>query len=93
MAADYMVLDWGGEATIHLKPGMAWLLYVDDGPGGPCGQDSRTTCPHAQFHTFPDEDAMRAFVATEPFRNPRHRMFYGIVGEWTTPGVMAVIQH
>jgi len=38
---------------------MGWILYRDNGPGGPCGQSCSATCSHSILALFPDEDAMR----------------------------------
>ena len=35
------------------------LVYLDDGPSGPCGQSMSITSPHTRVHIFEDEDALR----------------------------------
>ena len=77
---------------IELKPGMAWALVVDDGPGGPCGQSMRTTCPHARFFVWPNEAAMRKTIEEKNLgrRGSRERSWHGVVGEWASGGVFGV---
>lgn len=85
---------YGHGVTVDLQPGMAWALYADDGPGGPCGQSMRTTCPHSVLHVWPNEDAMRAALADGHIgRNKKARVIYGVVDEWTSPGVFQVRIH
>lgn len=86
---------YGRGVTIDLKPGTAWMLYMDDGPGGPCGQSMRTTCPHGVLHVWPNEDAMRAAMAASGSvgRNKKAKVMYGVVDEWTSPGVFQVRIH
>lgn len=82
---------YGQELTLNLRPGNAWALYMDDGPGGPCGQSMRTTCPHSVLYIWPDEASMRKAMETKNLgRNKRARWMYGVVGEWTTPGVFQI---
>ena len=85
---------YGHGVTIDLKPGMAWALYFDDGPSGTCAQSMRVTCPHSVFHVWPNEDAMRDAVSNVHLgRNKTARIFYGVVDEWTSPGVFQVRIH
>jgi hypothetical protein len=85
---------YGTGANINLKPGNAWLLYNDNGPTGPCGQDGRTTSPLAELHIFDNEDAMREF-ATNEFkpRSKKGQASYGVVDEWYSSRVLRVVQH
>jgi hypothetical protein len=54
----------------------------------------RTTCPHSTLHVFDDEEQMRAFIASGMVaRNDKHRIQYGVVDEWTSPGVFNIITH
>lgn len=78
---------------IELKPGMAWVLYSDNGPGGPCGQGMRTTCPHTYLMTWPNEDAMREAMKDNKWRNKKHTVMCGVVGEYTSGGLFRIIQH
>ena len=82
---------YGEGITIELKPGMAWALYSDNGPGGPCGQSCRTTCPHSVLAIWPDEDAMRATLANGIGRNKKARVMTGVVDEYTSGGVFRVM--
>ena len=77
--------------TIDLKPGTAWMLYSDTGPGGPCGQSCRTTCPHAVFSIWPNEEAMRVELENGIGRNKKCRLMWGVVGEYTSGGVFRVL--
>ena len=79
------------ELILDLKKGQGWVLYFDNGPSGPCGQSFRTVCPHAELHVFNDEDSLREFLASKPFRNPKGMQMLGVVGEWTSPGVFSVV--
>jgi len=85
----------GRGVIINMKPGAAWMLYLDDGPGGPCGQSMRVTCPHGFLHIWPNEDAMRAALPASGSvgRNKKARVMYGVVDEWTSPGVFQVKIH
>lgn len=71
---------------LQLKPGMAWCLYSDEGPNGPCGQSMDTTCPHAYLAIWPNEDSMRAAMESGKAGRggKRERVMWGVVGEWTT---------
>lgn len=85
---------YGASASIELKPGMAWMLYFDDGPGGPCGQDGRTTCPHAYLAIWPDEDAMREALKDGKYgRNRKARTMYGVVDNWSANGIFSLTTH
>jgi len=81
---------YGEGITIELKPGMAWALYTDNGPGGPCGQGSRTTCPHSVLSIWPNEDAMRKTLAEGIGRNKKGSVMTGVVDEWTSCGLFRV---
>ena len=83
---------YGAGVSIDLKPGMAWALYCDDGPGGPCGQSMRTTCPHSVLMTWPTEAAMREDMDGKKWRNQKHRIIWGVVDEYTAGGVFRVVQ-
>lgn len=83
----------GKNVNICLRPGMAWILYSDDGPGGPCGQSMRTTCPHTVLHVFTSEAEMRAYAEEGVGRNKKARVEYGVVDEWTAAGVFQVVMH
>lgn len=84
----------GNALSLTLKPGMYWALYLDDGPGGPCGQSMRTTCPHTVLHVWPDEAAMRAGGGFAKFgRNKNGRWMYGVVDEYTSRGVFRIEIH
>ena len=83
-------LTYGQGVEIKLKPGMAWAIYSDDGPGGPCGQGGRTTCPHTVLMTWPNEEAMRKAREGGIGRNKKHRLMCGVVDEWTSSGVFRV---
>jgi hypothetical protein len=83
---------YGESTAVHFAPGTAWLLYSDAGPGGPCGQGMRTTCPHTYLMTWPNEAAMRQAMQQETWRNKKHQLMYGVVDEYTVGGVFRVIQ-
>jgi hypothetical protein len=85
---------YAAPVLLHLKPGMGWCLYSDEGPSGVCGQSMDTTCPHAYLSVWPNEDAMRAAMeARSPGRRgKRERVMWGVVGEWTT-GKFTVTVH
>ena len=83
---------YGKDVNICLKPGMAWILYSDNGPSGPCGQDMRTTGPHTAFHIFPNEQAMRQALEAGVGRNKiSGHVDYGVVDEWTAASVFQVV--
>lgn len=84
---------YGKDVHVHLKPGMAWVLYTDNGPGGPCGQTMRVTCPHSVLHVFQNEDEMRAYAKEGLGRNKKGRVEYGVVDEWSASGVFQVVIH
>lgn len=85
---------YGQSVLINLKPGMAWALYFDDGPDGPCGQSMRTTCPHSVLHVWPNESDMRIAMQDGHIgRNKKARVMYGVVDEWSSPGVFRVEIH
>ena len=84
---------YGECVSVELKPGMAWALYSDNGPGGPGGQGGRTTCPHSVLHVWPNEDAMRASCADGLGRNKKARIMYGVVDEYTANGLFRVVVH
>ena len=82
---------YGKGVSVELKPGMAWALYADDGPGGPCGQSCRTTCPHSVLAVWPNEDAMRAAMSNGFGRNRKARLMMGVVDDWTSGGNFRVM--
>ena len=75
-------LDEVNAITVRLKAGMAWALYSDTGPEGPCGQSMRTTCAHSYLHVWNTEHEMRAAMDRG-----------GVVGDWTRGGVFGVVLH
>ena len=78
---------------VRLKSGMAWALYSDDGPSGPCGQSMRITCSHSVLHVWDSEFEMRAALEAGIGRNKKARIMCGVVGEWTSRGVFGVVLH
>lgn len=82
---------YGQSINIELKPGMGWSLYMDDGPGGPCGQGMRTTCPHAVLQIWPNQEAMAEGLKKKP-RNKDHKLMWGVVDEYGV-GVFRIIEH
>lgn len=94
MASERIELDMTSSGvTLDLRLGTAWALYVDRGPSGPCGQGMRITCSHAQFHTWPTEDDMRRELPSIRWRNKKHVLFFGVVGEYTSGGAVSVVNH
>jgi hypothetical protein len=85
---------YGKPISVDLKPGTAWAIYMDDGPGGPCGQSMRTTCPHAILCTWPNEDAMREAMKDKNFgRNKKAKVMFGVIDSWSSPGVLTLAIH
>ena len=82
---------YGETASVELRPGMGWALYSDDGPGGPCGQGMRTTCPHTVLMTWPDESSMKESLKVAKWRNKNHRLIFGVVDEYTAGGIFRVV--
>jgi len=82
----------GAGVRIDLRPGMAWVLYSDDGPAGPCAQSVRAMSPKTVLFTFPDEETMRAAMAEKEVRGKLSRLMWGVVDEYTSGGVFRVIQ-
>lgn len=78
--------------TLELKPGMAWAMYMDEGPTGICGQSMSITCPHCVFATWPDEEAMRADVKKIGRGGSKSRIHWGVVGEWGTANC-GIVEH
>jgi len=76
--------------TLNLKPGMAWALYSDNGPGGPCGQSMNITCPHSVFMTWPNEEKMREALKNGIGRNKNAKVLWGVVGDYSTGGIFRV---
>lgn len=70
---------------LTLKPGMAWAMYMDHGPLGPCGQSMSVTCPHCVFAIWPSEPEMRRSMEAGVFRKgSKSNMQYGVIGEYST---------
>ena len=86
-------LDEVNAITVRLKAGMAWALYSDTGPEGPCGQSMRTTCAHSYLHVWNTEHEMRAAMDRGVGRNSKARIMCGVVGDWTSGGVFGVVFH
>lgn len=42
------------------------VVYTDDGPGGPCGQDCVTTSAWTKVHIFESQDAAREWINSNP---------------------------
>lgn len=84
---------YGQGVSVNLKPGMGWALYSDDGPGGPCGQSMRTTCPHTVLMTWPNETAMREALKDRKWRNQKHKLLFGVVDGFTVGGLFRVIEN
>ncbi len=86
-------IDQVDQLTLCLKIGMAWALYADDGPQGPCGQSMRTMCSHSMLHVWDTEAEMREAMNRGIGRNSKARVMCGVVGEWTSGGVFGVVIH
>lgn len=86
-------LTYGHGLTLDLKPGNAWMLYTDDGPTGPGGQDGRTNSPLTLIHTFENEDDMRSFVATFKPRARNGKVSCGVVDGYYAGSVLRFIDH
>jgi hypothetical protein len=80
-----------GTHPLGLQPGQAWVLYWDNGPGGPCGQSMRTTCEHAMLVIFDSETEMRSTLSEGIGRNPTAKRMCGVVGDYTSSGVFRVL--
>ena len=80
--------------TLELREGMAWLLYTDQGPSGPCGQSMRITCPHAILHVWPSEQAMQDWLEVNKAGRTGQRaaIRLGVVGSYSG-GVMRIVNH
>jgi len=86
--------DFHGEpVSITFKPGMAWALYSDEGPTGPCGQSMRITCPHSVLIVWDSEDAMREALREQSVgrKGAKQRLQWGVVGDYTAGGVFTVV--
>jgi hypothetical protein len=84
----------GEGIKIDLPPGAGWVLYADNGPGGPCGQSRSITCPHGLLMAFPNGDTMRQYMENEfQARSQKHWLMWGVVDSYTAGGVFRVIQH
>ena len=84
---------YGEGVRLDLKPGMAWILYTDNGPGGPCGQSMRTTCPHSTLYLYSSEMRMREAIDEGSFiRNKKHRIQFGVVDNYTCGGLFRIVQ-
>lgn len=83
------------QLTLNLEQGMAWALYADDGPGGPCGQSSDITCPHSVFHIWPNVDAMNKDLEASSTigRNKKYRLMCGVIGDWSSGGRFKIKMH
>lgn len=86
-------LDIADSVSINLTAGMAWALYSDTGPSGPCGQSMRTTCAHSVLHVWANERDMREAMKRGIGRNKKARIMCGVVGEWTSGGIFGVVLH
>lgn len=86
-------IDQVDQLTLCLKIGMAWALYADDGPQGPCGQSMRTTCAHSVLHVWNTEAEMREAMERGIGRNKKARIMCGVVGHWISGGVFGVVIH
>ena len=83
---------YSGGLTLTLKPGMAWLIYTDRGPVGPCGQSMSTTCDHSVFAVFESEDQLREYVQSWVRHGKAWNLQYGVIGEWSTGNGAVVVQ-
>jgi len=83
---------YGEGVTIKLKPGMAWALYSDEGPSGPCGQSVRAMSPRTVLMTWPNEAAMRSALEKSTMDGKKKQIKWGVVDEYTAGGIFRVIQ-
>ena len=79
--------------AIELRHGMAWVLYIDDGPSGAGGQSVRDTCPRCSFSLWPNEDQMRASIESAPPKGKNMRIMSGVIGEYTAGGIARICVH
>jgi len=86
-------ITYGQPINLHLSPGTAWCLYWDEGPGGPCGQSMRITCPHAILMTWSNEEDMRSAMETHKWRNKKHKIMWGVIDQWVSGGVFKIINN
>jgi len=78
-----------GEKEIVITDGMAWILYTDQGPSGPCGQLMSITCPHTVLRLWSSEDAMfKELNGREMMslfrRGVRQTVDWGVIGQFST---------
>ena len=83
----------GQPVSITFKPGMAWALYSDEGPTGPCGQSMQITCPHSLLIVWDSEEAMREALREQAIgrKGKKQRLQWGVVGDYTAGGVFTVV--
>lgn len=74
--------------SVSFLPGMAWALYSDDGPSGPCGQSMSITCPWSILYVFKDEDELREAIKNESIgrKGRAWKVKQGVIGDWSSPG-------
>lgn len=82
---------FGPLPPLELKPGTAFALYVDQGPSGPCGQSMDTTCPWAQLHLFDTYEELKE--AKIGRKGVKAHVIFGIVGEWSSPGHLTIVDN
>ena len=74
------------DCAIPLRSGNCLVMYSDKGPSGLCGQSVSITCPHTYLYWFPDEDTMRAKLASGTIgrRGSQPRIEYVVIGDHGT---------
>lgn len=82
---------YGPLPQLKLKPGMAFALYVDQGPKGACAQSCDITCPWAQLHLFDSQEQM---MDSKIGRNgDKAFLMRGVVDEWSSPGHLSIVDY
>jgi hypothetical protein len=49
------------------------VVYMDNGPGGPCGQDSVTNSPHTRVYLFDTENEMCEWLRLKYDEMPKRK--------------------
>lgn len=74
--------------ALTIKPGMAWAIWTDKGPSGPCGQSMNTTMPHGGIMFFGNIDTLNAYFREHKGRKGvQTNLLWGEVGDWGTGNV------
>lgn len=85
-----------GDAFKTTWPGSIFVIYSDDGPGGPCGQGGDTIIPHTYLHIFDSTSHFRHWLQENDAKSlgrNGHRYKVRVISPGEFDGGVRIIKH